>query len=212
MDDEAAGPAGPDARDPEDATPTAPLTPSGSDPWVEARRLFTVEDLSYREIAAQTGLAYSTVRHRAQREGWERVEGSVQAADPSITPEKVSRRELNLKGRRLNLASRLLDEAETLLDEMHAPSVRHEVKVVPQGRDMGSEVEIVEVTEPSAPASDKRNLAVSAAILIDKSQLLSGEATSRNEDLTPEERRDRLRQIRDELEERRERARLASGD
>jgi hypothetical protein len=183
--------------------------------WAEAERMFREDGAGYHSIAGATGLPKSTVRRRALERGWTRDTEEAQARGQDAGTPLEERSEAvraaaagqrqSLAARRAALAERLLDKAGGLVDEMDAEVVlRREAKVVPGGQGLGSTVEVVDVEQPGHDPSAKRNLATAAAILIDKSQLLAGEATSRHE-MTAEETRERVKQIRDEVGERRAR-------
>lgn len=171
--------------------------------WAEIRRLFE-EDVSpprgYHRLSQEVEGAPSTtaIRHHAIKNGWVRANG--EKAGEAVAP--AAMQAVNAK-RRAELAVRLLDEVDDMLDDMSRDQVlRREAKVVGEGGGV-SHVEVVEVTQEGYDPSEKRNLAVATAIMIDKAQLLSGEPTERHDGMTPEERRQRIGQIRDEVEARR---------
>lgn len=88
------------------------------------------------------------------------------------------RRELDDDDRK-QMAARLREEVHQLLDRINAPTVYKHVKLVNQGGDLGQAVEVVEVDLPLPTAGDTKALVTSAAILVDKLQLLTGQATER---------------------------------
>jgi hypothetical protein len=81
---------------------------------------------------------------------------------------------LSMNQRRQRLAESMLAEAELCMEEMHrAATIHHWTK----------DGEHVDHTLVEPTFADRRQLATIAAILVDKSQLLSGEATGRVEGL-----------------------------
>lgn len=100
-------------------------------------------------------------RTRAAREAWSEVKGKD----------------------REQMAGRLLEEVHQLLDRINAPTTYKHVKVVSMGEGAGSATEVVDVELPLPSAADTKALVTSAAILIDKLQLLTGQATERHETL-----------------------------
>lgn len=110
---------------------------------------------------------------------------------------EVSR--LTLQQRRQQLALALLGDAERLREQLFAPALaRHWTK--------DGEFREQQIDQPDF--ADQRQIVTAVAIAVDKVQLLTGEATARTESMggDPAERAQRLREMRDELAERRARA------
>lgn len=155
--------------------------------------------------------AASTIRRRALNEGWiresgEPVERSLEErrAMTAAAVEATKRRWADEKDR---VIDRLVGLVDTLVDEVTAPHEMIDVKVVGGGKDAAASIETVRTWIPSPVPADKQRLVTSAAIVIDKLQLLTGEATSRNENLSGADRSavvQRTKQMRDELQERRQ--------
>lgn len=103
------------------------------------------------------------------------------------------------------LAVKLGTSAERILDQIFAPHVLKEVKTVALPDRGGQDLRMVEVLYDEPTPADKKNLALTLAILVDKASLLSGDATSRVEtaSMTPDQTKDRLKHYRDELAQRR---------
>lgn len=82
---------------------------------------------------------------------------------------------------RLQMAARLRDEVHGLLDRINSPTEYVHVKVISDGADAGQSVvqEVVQLNLPTA--ADTKALVTAAALLVDKLQLLTGEATERHE-------------------------------
>jgi|GEM_PF-3464446 len=178
--------------------------------WETVERLFR-GGASYRQCEAEVGgrLTYSRIRRRAIAGEW-RVEGTELRAtstpDQRRAQTEAARQQSRLKWaeEKDRIVSDLVATVDGLVAQVFAPAVRKEVKVVGQGEGV-SDVQIVDVELPQPTAADQKAMVTSAAILIDKIQLVTGEATSRNEN-GPIDRaalQARAAQIRDELAERR---------
>lgn len=98
---------------------------------------------------------------------------------------RARRRDLDEQDR-LQMAARMRDEVHQLLDRINSPTVYKVVKTVGMGDGM-QQVEVVEVDMELPNAADTKALVTSAAILVDKLQLLTGQATERHEQLTAEQ-------------------------
>jgi len=152
-----------------------------------------------------------TIKRRAAREGWQRTDGlpvsptlEQRQAKTAHAREAAFLKWANEKDR---ILSKLINRLDVLLDEMVAPHEIIDVKVVSDGKDEGSHVETVRTRVPSPPPGDKQRLMTSAAIAIDKIQLVAGEATSRNEQIAAGDRDAavaRAKELRDEVGARRE--------
>lgn len=158
------------------------------------RALLALHDgATYGEVHADTGIPKGTLASWRRRQDEDDRRRMVEELDtPAERAEAAAaRRERTRAARetlvevraedRSQLAARLHEEVHTLLDRINAPTIYHHVKVVNQGEKMGSTTEIVDVETPTPNASDTKALVVSAAVLIDKLQLLTGQATERTE-------------------------------
>lgn len=162
------------------ADPTGPDDPGV---WADVQAAYEA-GRSLRECARIAGCAPNTVTRRATSGDWARPE--------SLTGDVEKRRaqtEAAAAAASRRWALRRIDEADSAGDA--AASARKRV------------VELLAGTD----AAMLRAAVVAYGILVDKAQLLSGEATSRVDvgDLTPDERRRRVEHLADELAERRAR-------
>lgn len=153
-----------------------------------------------------------TIKRRAEAGGWVRS-GNGLSAHPTVPELQNARKQiqeitlLSWAEKREAMISKLIERADHLLDRMVQPHTHIEVKTVSGGKDMGGSVEIVEVPLSQPVPGDQQRLMTSAAIAIDKIQLLAGEATSRNEHIEGTDRDGavaRAAQMRDEVAARRE--------
>jgi hypothetical protein len=134
-------------------------------PEEKARALEIYQGEGAAEASRQTGIPRATISKWASRAGvtvsperHEKLSAAVQAA------------QLTLAERRSRLAIDLMTEAETERGRLRQAVTERRVSA--SGR-------LVEWTEDEPSPSDRRAIATTAAILIDKSLLLSGEATTR---------------------------------
>lgn len=104
-----------------------------------------------------------------------------------------------------HLAARAGAAAEKVLEQVFARHVVKEVKTVGMGGGV-QDLRMVEVVLAEPTPTDKKHLATTFGILVDKASLLSGDATQRVEtsSLTKDQVADRLKHYRDELAKRRE--------
>jgi hypothetical protein len=149
------------------------------------------------------GLLPESDLNRGEPQIYESANASPQemAANTSKMTEVQLRRWAEQKG---HLAAKLGRDAERVLDQIFATHVVKEVKTVGMGGGV-QDLRMVEVVLTEPTPTDKKHLATTLAILIDKASLLSGDATSRVEtsSLTKEQVADRLKHVRDELAKRR---------
>ena len=126
------------------------------------------------------------------------------AANTSKMTEVQLRRWVEQKA---HLAAKLGAGAERVFEQLFAQHIVKEVKTVGMGGGV-QDLRMVEVVLAEPSPADKKHLATTMAILIDKASLLSGDATSRVETsaLTGDQVKDRLVHYRDELAKRREQA------
>ena len=131
----------------------------------------------------QTGIPRSTLQRWAVAEGMDLAQLSGRTAEK--TRAAVETRKATMAERRAALAARMLAEAEIEMERLRSQVTERRVSA--SGK-------LVEWTEAEPSPQDRRAIATVAAILIDKSNLLSGEATQRTESMTTEEARRRLRE------------------
>ena len=131
--------------------------------------------------ARETGVPKPTLHRWAAEAGLD-TERLTKRSDAK-TAAATQTRQLSMAERRAVLAERLLSLAETELDRMRAPV--NETRVAASGK-------VVTWTEAEPSPQDRRAIATTAAILLDKSLLLSGEVTSRSETISADDARRRL--------------------
>lgn len=143
--------------------------------WSDEQRaeaLQLLKSMGPADVAAQLGIPRETIKSWAKRAG-------VSGAIVSERRAHVEAAELTMEARRLESASRAEEEARALLDRMRAPMSYAHVKTVSGGQGAASEVETVWVDLPMPTPADQLNLARAYATLMEKVQLLTGEATTR---------------------------------
>lgn len=176
--------------------------------WTEddrERALLALHDgATLGEVHAETGIPKGTLASWKRRQGEQdrqRMLEEAAARDPEGHAERTAaaakRLEQTAAARtkleqiseedRQQMAARLREEVHQLLDRINAPTTYVHVKVISDGADAGQHVEQVEVELPLPTAADTKALVTSAAILVDKLQLLTGEATERHEQLGTEQ-------------------------
>lgn len=101
--------------------------------------------------------------------GWAHRDG-VHGGDSSQTKAATEKARARMESKRIAIAEWLLDQASELLDRMDEEQIDF------RGKDADK------VVFPRANAKDVQSLAIAAAVCIDKSQLLAGEATAINEE------------------------------
>lgn len=143
--------------------------------WPEETRLRALE--VYRDHGAaaahkETGVPAATVRSwasRANLRGPRHERLAAAHATAQATAAEV----------RARIARDLYAKAERLVGQLFKPTELVKVVTVHQGRDNGSEAEVVRAELDEPTPGDKRHLAVATAVLLQQAQLLSGEATQR---------------------------------
>jgi len=134
-------------------------------------------------------------------------------ADPAEMAANTDKlREMNRRrweDQKADLAAKLGAGAARIFEQMFATHVVKEVKTVGLGGGV-QDLRMVEVVLAEPTPADKKHLATTLAILVDKASLLSGDATQRVETsaLSKEQVTDRLKHYRDELAKRRADAEL----
>lgn len=187
-----------------------------------AQKMFAA-GASAREISDKLGgrVSPSWVSANSRSEGWLRgvlpkelvASGEDQIyepanASPEVKNDNTNKLEAAAKRRfvqrKAELANRMADGAEVLLGQIFSPHVVKDVKVLSMGREAGQQAQMIEYTLSQPSPADKKHLATTLGILLDKSLLLTGEATSRTESvqLNGDQTKERLQHIRDELAER----------
>jgi len=126
------------------------------------------------EASKRTGIPGGTIA------SWGNRAGIASEAPERIRPAQ-EQRQATIAARKATLAERMLTKAEAILGQLDANLTEKHVKVVSCGSNLGSEVEIVEVTYDRPPTGDQKRIVDAVAVLVDKIQLLTGEATSRPE-------------------------------
>lgn len=127
------------------------------------------------------------------------------ADEMNANTEKVAAARLRKwQEQKAHLAAKLGAGAERIFEQMFSQHVVKEVKTVGMGGGV-QDLRMVEVVLNEPTPMEKKHLATTLAILIDKASLLSGDATSRVEtsSMTGDQVKDRLKHYRDELAHRR---------
>lgn len=158
--------------------------------WTEddkaaARRYYETEGAA--AAARATGIPVGTITSWARRRGWSQSEAAQEGRQRMAAAVQAAKL-VNEQGRQ-ELAGRLLGEVHKLVDQLQRPTTYLEVintagKPVldpddPEGPPPAYVV--AELTVPHPKPADQKHIAVAAAVLIDKLQLLSGAATERRE-------------------------------
>lgn len=142
----------------------------------EALRLFRSHGPA--EAARQTGIPKATVASWARRQ---RVQTNVVVE----REEAVEASALQAEQRRLDLAEGMLRDIGGLRARLFRPMTYHHVKTVAGPVGIGASVEVVDLDLDQPVPADQLRLVQAMGVLIDKVQLLTGEATERV-DLTGE--------------------------
>lgn len=137
------------------------MTSKPTPDWPRARAAWEAGG-SNREVGRLIGVSRETVRKRAADEGWQRRDAAVAAA----AEERRRNAEAATQAARLKWAERRAEEAD-------AAGITAAV----------ARQQIVTALRSNDPAMTKA-AAVAYGVLIDKAQLLAGEATSRHEHVT----------------------------
>lgn len=137
----------------------------------EALELFT--SVGAAQASKRTGIPAGTIASWATRGG---IAGEASAQLRTA----VEVRTLTIAERKATFAETLLGHAVRIAAQLEQPTVEKHVKVVGLGQGVGT-TEIVEVHYDRPPTADQKRIAETVAVLVDKIQLLTGEATSRTE-------------------------------
>lgn len=84
-----------------------------------------------------------------------------------------------MEQRRAALASDLMDDVQKIRTQLFAPCVERKAMIVSQGKEQGSEVEVVDIERERPTFGDQQRIMTTLAIAVDKVQVLTGEATER---------------------------------
>lgn len=168
--------------------------------WTDEQReqaLMALHDgATLGQVHADTGIPKGTLASWKRRQGEadrQRMQEELAYDDPEGHAERTAAAQKRLEQTaaartklqhlstedRQQLAARLREEVHQLLDRINSPTTYKHVKVVSQGAEAGQVVEVVDVDLELPTAADTKALVTSAAILVDKLQLLTGEATER---------------------------------
>ena len=138
----------------------------------EALRLLA--EVGKAEAARRTGIPAGTIASWGARAG-------ITAPSAEGQRQALEAKAVSVAERKQRLAERMLTEAEAMIGQLHARTVERKPMVVSDGAREGSHIEIAEVTYDRPPTSDQKRIVEAVAILVDKIQLLTGDATARIE-------------------------------
>lgn len=156
-------------------------------PEVKAQALALYEEHGAAEASRRTGVPENTISQWARRAG-------VTMTRAEKTRAATAQHVATLAERRARLAADLLDDAEKLrLSLWSSCKVHHWGSTSERDRNVvTTTTEFMEHEIDQPTFTDQKNILLACAIAIDKSNLLSGEATSRHETLNVDEARRRL--------------------
>lgn len=163
---------------------------------VRQEAIALTEQFGAAEAARRLGIPRGTVS------GWFSKSGRG-ATRGEQTRAATEQHALSRDARVARLADALLREAEDEVKRLRMPVTMHKASAT-------GKLVTWEITEPEP--GDRRNIATTAAILIDKSQLLAGEATSRSEVSGPEQARQKIQELREQLSKRGRLVRVVGSD
>ena len=146
--------------------------------WTEEQRAEALQLHHHHgpaEAERRTGIPRATIKSWARRAG---VLTSV--VPPPGLEAAIATSAMVAEQRRLDLADGLLDDVSKLRARLFEPMTYSHVKVV-GGGDTGTYATQVDVEAPQPVPGDQLKLVQSITALIDKVQLLTGEATSRED-------------------------------
>lgn len=126
------------------------------------------------EASRLTGIPKGTIASWARRQG-------VETNAPVEREAAVESAVLAAEQRRLDLANNLLGDVQGLRRRLFAPIAYAHVKTVNGGKDAPADVETVWVDCDQPVPADQLRLVQAVGVLIDKVQLLTGEATERHD-------------------------------
>jgi hypothetical protein len=161
-----------------------------ADAATKARALELYAAVGPAEASRQTGIPQNTISQWASRTG-------VSVTRGEQLPARIEAARQTLAQRRLALADLLLDDASRLREQLWVPAESHHwgqktFMDENSGKPTFSMPVMATETISQPLFNDQKNILVAAAVAVDKSQLLSGEATERTEQLDPTEAREKL--------------------
>lgn len=176
--------------------------------WTPSQRhaaLRLLAEVGKAEASRRTGIPAGTIASWGARSGVSAPSAEAQRPALAAKAITVAERAITVAERKADLAERMLTEAEAMLRQLHNPTIERKPMTVSDGRDLGSHIEIAEVHYDQPPTADQKRIVEAVAILVDRVQLLTGDATSRIEaavaNATPQ--RERLLATVEQLAERR---------
>lgn len=131
------------------------------------------------EAHRRTGIAKNNLQRWAKSAGHDLAQLTDRAAQKTAAATET--RLANMAARRADLASDLMGDVQRLRAQLFAPCVERKAMVVSQGKDIGSEVEVVDIAHDQPPFREQQAIMTTLAIAVDKIQILTGEATERIE-------------------------------
>lgn len=146
------------------------------DPALRERALAIYAEKGPAEASRQTGIPRGTISQQARAAG--------------ITVIRTSRTREATAAAKLSMEQRRAELADTLLERAIVEAQRLGEKVTE--RRVSSNGTLVTWEEPEPLPADRRNIAQTLSTLVEKSNLLSGQATARTETLDPAEAREKL--------------------
>jgi hypothetical protein len=155
-------------------------------------------DTNVAQAAAETGIPKATIKSWLHRH----ASGNATLTRVADQIDTVHQKQLTVAQRMLNLADALVDDAEKLRQQLFAPSITKKVVTVGAGNGF-SHAEVVTVHTDQPTYAEQTRIMTSIAIAIDKIQLMTGEATSREEFVDRTAQREKLLNRVDELAARR---------
>lgn len=167
-------------------------------PEQRAEALKLLAEVGKAEASRRLGIPAGTIAAWGARNG---------VSAPVLSTERtaaVNAKALTIAERKAHLAERMLTEAEGMIGQLHARTYERKPMVVSDGPSVGSHIEIAEVVYDRPPTADQKRIVEAVSILVDKIQLLTGEATARTEALGAEApKREHLANVVDQLAQRR---------
>lgn len=168
--------------------------------WTQDQRdeaLRLLAEVGKAEASRRTGVPAGTIA------AWG-VRSRTRAPLPELQRKATETRLASIAERKAHLAERMLTEAEGMIGQLHARTYERKPMVVSDGSSVGSHIEIAEVVYDRPPTADQKRIVEAVSILVDKIQLLTGEATARTEALGAEApKREHLANVVDQLAQRR---------
>jgi hypothetical protein len=139
-------------------------------------------ELGAPETARRLGIPKPTVASWARRAGLQTGAAGASRARARTESARARWAEVSQEHRE-ELAGRLLAEVHTLLDQVQEPTTYHHVVTLSGGKDAPASAAVVPVEVPHPVAKDQQARVAAVAALVDKLQLLTGQATERLDDL-----------------------------